>query len=245
MRNRFGLAVVALLMMFGGLAVVGEGGPAGADPTTARAATSAQITCFVKAASLDVGQITLAEADVPRQVAAIQGGMSRSEYAFQWAITINYSRVRVAAAYQLVFGRDPDPRSLEAYAGRYNFADSSVLTGLLFGSSEFYRKAGGSNPAFVKAVFTKALGRSARASDVTYWTGQLAKGKSRGAVATALYRSTESNARRAAALYHQFLGTRLDSKGRVYWGTRVGRDGDLKVLGQLVGSASYLKKHHC
>ena len=61
----------------------------------------------------------------------------------------------------------------------------------LTGSSEYFRKAGGTIPTFVDAVYQSVLGRAADPSGRAYWIGQLNQGKSVERVARSLVASSE------------------------------------------------------
>jgi SpoIID/LytB domain protein len=116
----------------------------------------------------------------------------------------------IADLYQSTFDRDPDPEGGLYWVGRLTATGRAHLTyeeigTNLFGSTEYYRRSGGSHTGFVKNLYRDLLGRQADAAGLDYWHGILDSGSTEDVV-TWFYRSDESRRDRAAALYRLAIG---------------------------------------
>jgi hypothetical protein len=78
---------------------------------------------------------------------------------------------------------------------------------LFYGSQEYVRRSGGTNPGFVDALYRDILGRAPDASGRRYWIELLDGGRAKpDDVANAFYRSIESRRDRARAAHIRVLG---------------------------------------
>lgn len=111
----------------------------------------------------------------------------------------------------------------------------------LFGSNEYYSKAGSTANGFVRAAYFDVLGRLPDAAGETYWTNKILSGTERGAVANAFLASTEA---RRAIVKDQFqrfalrLPTTTESEQWV--DTLASGTGELQLIAFLAASGAYL-----
>jgi hypothetical protein len=70
--------------------------------------------------------------------------------------------------------------------------------------------------AFVQALYTRVLGRNASASELSFWSGQVAA-NGQAVVANGILRSSEALGPIVDQLYLQFLGRQSDTAGRNAW----------------------------
>ncbi len=104
--------------------------------------------------------------------------------------------------YSAAYGRTPDEGGLAYWDGQrgdgmavLEIADAFVM------STEFEDRFGGAAPepeAFVDALYLNIFGRAADGTGLDYWTGELAKGLSRGEMLLAFAESAENRALTAA-----------------------------------------------
>ncbi len=71
--------------------------------------------------------------------------------------------------------------------------------------------------AYIDGVYQSLLGRAPTTTDVSYWTGQLAQGTSRQALATSIWDSPEHRTLELDQFYQTFLNRAPDSAGQAYW----------------------------
>jgi hypothetical protein len=100
----------------------------------------------------------------------------------------------VAEAYQALLGRtvtDSDPGA-QYWTNRAASGTSieEIRLGFL-ASAEYFGRAGGTNAAFVAALYRDLLGRNGASGEIAYWTQLMAQGASRWQVAHAIMRSHE------------------------------------------------------
>jgi len=75
----------------------------------------------------------------------------------------------------------------------------------LFGSNEYFTKAGGTNASYVAKAYADVLGRAPDPSGQTYWTNKLNNGANRGSVALQFINSPESRRRVVDDQFLRFL----------------------------------------
>ena len=76
----------------------------------------------------------------------------------------------------------------------------------LFGSNEYFTKAGGTNAAYLAKAYTDVLGRAPDPSGQAYWTAKLDAGADRGTVALQFLNAAETRRRLVDDRYRRLLG---------------------------------------
>lgn len=111
----------------------------------------------------------------------------------------------------------------------------------LFGSNEYYAKAGGNNEDFVQQAYLDVLGRLPDAAGETYWINKLANGTSRGAVAISFLNSTESRRNIAKDQFLRFVGRYPSTAEADQWIATLGSSatGEQDLVAFLAASGSY------
>lgn len=123
----------------------------------------------------------------------------------------DFARLLVDDLYQRAFGRQPADSGLRYWSSRLKASDRGVETAgtLFFASPEYYRRAGGTDEAFVTALYNDVLGRPPADSGLAHWAGRLTSGSaSRVTVAGHFFGSYESRRIRASDLHRRILGER-------------------------------------
>lgn len=122
-----------------------------------------------------------------------------------------------------------------------NGASAYVLAKRVYGSSEFYKNAGGTPQGFVKEVFTQALRRQATASEVRYWSSKVTTGASRESVAGALLNSIEARRHRVRDWFRYIIQRSPTAGELASWTGRLnGRDSS-QLAAYLVSSRTFFQ----
>ncbi|WP_454043133.1 DUF4214 domain-containing protein [Cellulosimicrobium sp. Marseille-Q8652] len=171
---------------------------------------------------------------------ALVSGTSRAALVRSLTRSEEYVRLRVREAYVDVLGRQPDAAGLNSWTRGVMSGDISVdAVALLFHRTpEFYQRSGGNDDAFVRRLYQVMLGRSASASEVAHWRGQIAS-SGRAAVASGVWWSREAANNRAGGYYEVFLGRAPDRAGKSSWGGVLLTRGEGAVREGIAGSVEY------
>ncbi|HVX15362.1 MAG TPA: DUF4214 domain-containing protein [Pirellulales bacterium] len=129
-----------------------------------------------------------------------------------------YANFVIKPAYLNLLGRAADDAGIAYWTGqmRNGLTDQELEAGFV-ASAEFYASAGGTDAAWVSAIYRLLLGRTADGDGLTYWTGQLSAGVSRLAIAERIANSSENDSQLITADYEHYLGRAPDSDGLTYW----------------------------
>ena len=171
------------------------------------------------------------------RVVTIQG---RTPVANGFGDSSEYRRRTISAAYGQVLGRTPG--SSEVTFWERNVASRSTNLDRIprdfYASDEFFLRAGGTNDAFIRHMYRVALGRTPSASEITYWSGQIAAvGRAR--VIADIYGSRESAQIRVDRAYQRWLARTAGTTERQYWANTIQSAGEEGLRTQLVISQEY------
>jgi hypothetical protein len=137
----------------------------------------------------------------------IDQGVARSTVAANLLHTPEYFSLVITPAYEKYLGRAPDFQGLQFWITQMlnGLTDEELEAGFI-GSPEFFARAGGTDLAWVDAMYLDLLGRPADASGEAFWVDQLLAGESRTSVALGFTTSPEREAQRIQEDYFKFLG---------------------------------------
>ncbi|NTW40391.1 MAG: DUF4214 domain-containing protein [Cellulomonadaceae bacterium] len=147
----------------------------------------------------------------------------------------------IADSYDWYLARTPDAGGLGYWLSMMasGWTISQMESGFI-ASDEYYARAGGTPSAWVEALYADVLERSASPAEIDYWTGRLAAGASRGAVAMGFLLSTEHLSSVVDGYYQWLLGRGLDASGKAYWVGQLQAGGrDEVIIGGIVSSDEY------
>ena len=175
--------------------------------------------------------------------AKLAAGASPAAIARSLGLSEEYARRRVTAAYVETLGRQPDPTGLISWtqAVVHGVVDVDSITASMMGSAEFYLHAGGTDRAFITAVYGIALKRAPGNLEVAHWVKVIAA-QGRGAAIHGVVGSLESAGVLVDATYQTFLKRGVDPTGRVTWAATLLRDGVSAVRLGLISSREYRGK---
>jgi len=156
------------------------------------------------------------------------------------AVTDAWAGARVSELYQTVFQRPADAGGRAYWLDQIKRGLPLESVGIeLYGSNEYFARSGGTREAWIRALYSDLLGRTADGGGVAYWVGQLGAGQPRSAVAANFYRSLESRRDRADRIHQQILGSKLADPGLQTWADRLAWVGDVRLAAELAASQSY------
>jgi hypothetical protein len=146
----------------------------------------------------------------------------------------------VDGLYVDVFGRAADPSGRAYWSNRIlGGARVADVAASLFGSAEYYKKAGGTNGGYVDALYRGILGRAPDSGGLGYWVGELDRLRPREDLSRSLFLSYESNTSRVNDLYSTILKRAPDGGGRDYWARQLFSVDDIVLAALLASSDEY------
>lgn len=155
---------------------------------------------------------------------------------------VNGQKGREAAAADLfkqAFNRNIDPSGRTYWSNKLTTISRPEMLSRLTGSSEFYRKAGGTIPTFVDAVYQSVLGRAADPSGRTYWINRLNNGRSVEGVARSLVASSEYRRTQVNTTFARVVGRAPTTGERDYWTTKIATTRIEVLIATLAASAEF------
>ncbi|HEV3005300.1 MAG TPA: DUF4214 domain-containing protein [Pirellulales bacterium] len=172
-------------------------------------------------------------------------GLSRATFAYSLTHSNEYFGNVIEADYQRYLGRAADPAGLQAWTVAMDAGlTDEQLEANFIASPEFYAHAGGTDRAWVDAMYFDLLGRVADPVGEAEWIETLALGVPRSTVADDFAASPEREADRIQADYQQFLGRTANEPEVVNWvnAFRSGMTNENVVTG-FVASDEFYREH--
>ncbi len=141
-------------------------------------------------------------------------GTPRAAVAEELLTSTEHRRDLIASYYEQYLGRAADNGGFTTFLTLFaqGGSDESVQAAIL-GSTEYANRSGGSDSAFVGALYQNLLNRPVDSAGLATFTGQLAAGTTRTAVAAELLSSTEYRSDLINSYYEAYLGRPADSSG--------------------------------
>ena len=155
---------------------------------------------------------------------------------------VNGLKGRQAAAADLfkqAFNRNIDPSGRTYWSNKLVTITRPEMLSRLTGSSEFYRRAGGTIPQFVDAVYQSVLGRAADPSGRQYWINRLNAGRSVEGVARSLVASSEYRRTTVNTTFDRVLDRAPSVGERDYWTNRIATTRVEVLIATLAASAEF------
>jgi Tol biopolymer transport system component len=166
-------------------------------------------------------------------------GQARSRLANDLARSDEWLGVEVAKLYLAALDREPDAAGSAFWVDQLR---SGVLVNrvgsLIYGSGEFYARAGGTPEGFVTDIYTRILGRTPDPGGMGHWLGQIDR-LGRGRVASLFFASLESRTNRVHALYEQILDRAPDAAGLAHWVGQLVTVNDVRLAVLLASSTEF------
>ena len=197
------VVVVAVLVALVGVPAAAET----TEPTDSSAAVTGPVSSanarFVEASYQALLGRDPDAAGLDYQLARIVSGgdQSRQVLAYSLLFSVEGSRQEVQLAYQEILGRLSDAEGESYWTDLLGGRGVLELRVLLLASDEYYLGSGGTNQAWLNALYNEVLDRGIDGPGQAYWLDLLNSGLARASVAGAIYRSDEALNRRAESYY--------------------------------------------
>lgn len=156
-----------------------------------------------------------------------------------------YFATIVKPVYQRFLGRAADQAGLDFWVGRMSSGlTDEQLEASFIGSPEFYQHAGGTDKAWIDAVYLNLLARQADPAGESFWVGQLTQGADRASVALGFAASPEREGQHVLELYRKYLGRDAGPSEIGFWvgQFKLGVTNEDIVTG-FVASDEYFARH--
>lgn len=123
----------------------------------------------------------------------LDSGTTQRGFLHALATSGEHRRYLVGTAFRAYLDRAPEPGAVEWYTGLLARSTTATTVGAdLLGSDEYYQRAGGTERAWVDAVYQDVLGRQPEDAGRQYFLDQLASGMPREPLASAILVSPEA-----------------------------------------------------
>lgn len=228
------LAVVAVVAVPHGAAATGSGSPA--DPVADAARTPEGDRCFVDLTHRSLLDRDATSEEIATWAGRLADGLAHAEVPRALADGREGRTVELTRTYRSALGRQPDAAGLDHWLAHVASGGSfRQVAAAVHGSPESYARAGGTDEAYVDALYQRLLGRSAEGGARTFWSAEVARlGRTR--VAARILATPEARLHRTDSLYPRVLGRSADRAGREYWAGRLTTLDDLRVAVILAAS---------
>ena len=157
-----------------------------------------------------------------------------------YALSDEWIGAIVDGYYLSTLGRSADPAGKAHWSDMLRSGTSSAdVVSAFYASTEYYRRAGGTNRSWVQSLYRQILGREPDAAGLDGWADAADRGAPLTQIARGLFQAPETRAKRVTGLYRSLLGRRPEPEGLAYWTDvlRNGRDVDLAIV--LASSPEY------
>jgi hypothetical protein len=174
---------------------------------------------------------------------ASAGGSSLGEVAQAIESSPEYRTRLIDNLYATLLGRAPDPFGLNNFLAAMNSGMTiEQVKSLILASAEYFTRAGGTNTAYVNALYHDVLGRAVDALGAAGWVGLLTSGVDRSMVASAIVTSNEADQDLVQQDYLQFLSRPADSVGLSAWSGALQQGmRDEAILAAIIGSSEFFQ----
>ena len=157
-----------------------------------------------------------------------------------------YANEVVTPAYVKFMGREPDAGGLAYWTSQLQagaLTDEGLAADLVV-SDEYFKRAGGTNPLWVDALYHDLLGRQADTQGESFWVGQLNAGVSRADVADGFANAGERRRQQVSDDYPRLLGRAADPGGLDYWMAQFAQGAtDEDLISGLIASTEFYGEH--
>ena len=171
---------------------------------------------------------------------AIALGMPPTQVAQGFVNSDEFRILKITEAYREVLGRSPEPGGMASWLNgmRAGVLSPDDAYRAFLQSEEYYQSTGGTDSAFVAALYEKILHRTAGQEEIEGWSRVVAA-SGRAAVVDSIWMSVETARARVAVMYRAYLGREPDQGGVEAWGDQGLRYGDNAVRMGILGSPEY------
>ncbi len=139
-----------------------------------------------------------------------------------------------------ILHRTPDPSGLAGWITAIRSGSSPIFVAdSFYASDEYYAGAGGTDTAWLSALYQGIVGRTPDQAGLNGWLAVLHSGYGRTFVVDSFYQSPEKLEQRITELYRSLLGREPDPVGLAGWQAPLAAQGDIVLAATLAESAEY------
>jgi hypothetical protein len=171
------------------------------------------------------------------------GARTREAFTYGLAFSVEGSRREVHRAYDDLLDRAPDDSGRAYWTQHLQGHGVLDLRVLLLSSHEYRNRAGGTDEAWVDALYRDILGRAADASGRQYWLTQAGANVPRPLIAAGIYLSDEALGRRATTYYQEALSRTPSTGERAGAVALIRRIGERGLRARLLASDEAFETH--
>ena len=156
-----------------------------------------------------------------------------------------YANFVIKPDYLKLLNRAADAAGVKYWTAKLQAgATDQELEAELAASTEFYQNAGGTDAAWIDAVYRLLLGRPADTTGKSYWNVRMSAGQSLLETAQRIAGGQENNSQLINDDYFHYLGRAADSAGLKFWLDQfaAGKTNEDVVSG-ITGAGEYYKEH--
>lgn len=196
---------------------------------------------YVKAVYRDLFQRDPDPSGLATWTGALDRGTARAAVANSITGSTEYRSRLIQRVYRDHLGRGADSGGLTFWLGQMGRGWTvQQIEGGFIASDEYYARAGRGTAGWVACLYHDVLGRDAAASEISYWSDQMAAGGSRTEVAAGFLLSTEHLTTVVDGYYVDLLRRHLDPAGRASWVAAIQRGTRVEdIIGGIVASDEY------
>jgi hypothetical protein len=179
-------------------------------------------------------------------VNALNTGATRADVAMAITSSREYDGNVVDSFYVQYLGRHAETAGLNAWVDQMQAGlNAEVIRAGILGSDEYFHDVGGTNSAYLNALYQTFLNRAPDPTGITYWTGMLTDGKhTRQDVASGISNSDETRTDIITSYYENFLQRAPDAAGIAAWKQNLANGmSEPAIITQFVTSPEYLALH--
>ncbi|QYG93553.1 DUF4214 domain-containing protein [Iamia sp. SCSIO 61187] len=205
------------------------------------AATPAEDQCFITAAHRVFLDREPSPGELDRWGRDLAAGRLPGDLPDSLATSDEWLSVEVSRLYRSALERAPEPEGLAFWTERLRTGGSvRHVAARVYGSPELHARAGGTDEAFVAALYDRILGRAAEPGGLAHWSREVGR-RGRVGVAAQIFGSSESRTARVQYLYDRVLDRTADPAGRSYWTRRLVDLDDVRLAVLLAASAEFFE----
>jgi hypothetical protein len=174
------------------------------------------------------------------------GGTTRAKIVADLMDSDEYRHLDVERVFTRYLDRKVDPGGLTYWTNSIrNGKPLWRFRAQLFGSNEYFTKAGGTNAAYLDAVYKDVLGRLPDPSGRAYWTAKLNSGTDRGGVALKFINSAEFRRYLIDDQFLRFLDRRPTAGEQTTWVNTLTSSptGEQDLIAYLATTAEYFNRN--
>lgn len=199
---------------------------------------------FIVSTYTDVLNRTPSDNEIYGKYKVLSGKPTRTDVAASFFTSKEYRQAYVTSMYEGVLGRTPAQAEVDTWVSRISkgTVKQSDLRAVFAASNEFYATSGGTDEAFVTALYQLFLDREPEPAGLTNWVAKVARKSGQSSVPLSISKSAEAQRLLSAGLYDTYLGRSASPGEQSTWAGRMAKSNYFSIAARIMGSAEYLSR---